>query len=71
MGLVLFFIFFFKSQANAELSIIGTRRMTSLPGHTYGGTPDMMERIDVGVNGRIGEQVVQIFNKVKMSFSFS
>ena len=41
----------------AELSIKGTREMTSLPGKTYGGDPSLISTVDVGVDGTIGEQV--------------
>ena len=41
----------------ADLSIIGTREMTSLPGQTYGGDPSLISTVDVGVDGSIGQQV--------------
>ena len=41
----------------ADLSIIGTREMTSLPGQTYGGDPDMITTTDIGEDGSIGQQV--------------
>lgn len=41
----------------ADLSIIGTREMTSLPGQTYGGDPSLISTVDVGVDGSIGQQI--------------
>ena len=57
MYLVCFLLLTSKYLASAALAAIGTRKMISIPGHTYGGDADMMSVLDVGVDGRIGEQV--------------
>ena len=57
MYLACFLLLTTKQSASAELSVLGTRKMISIPGRTYGGDADMMSVLDVGVDGRIGEQV--------------
>ena len=57
MNLELLFLYVICTPAMADLSIIGNREMTSLPGQTYGGDPSLISTVDVGVDGNIGQQV--------------
>ena len=57
MYLACFLLLTTKQLASAELLVLGTRKMISIPGHTYGGDADKMSILDLGVDGRIGEQV--------------
>ena len=57
MNLELIFLYVVSTPAMADLSIIGTRDMTSLPGQTYGGDPSLVTTVDVGADESIGLQV--------------
>jgi hypothetical protein len=57
MNLEFIFLYVVSTPAMADISIIGTREMTSLPGQTYGGDPSLITTEDVGVGGSIGQQV--------------